>query len=74
MPQSTVRQETTRQLTRTFAAPPDAVFRGWTDPNTLKGWWGPPGYATAMVELDRAIRDRDATASGRRGVLPRRRV
>lgn len=52
MAPSTVGQETTLHLTRTFAAPRAAVFRAWTDPERLKQWWGPPGYATPAVELD----------------------
>jgi uncharacterized protein YndB with AHSA1/START domain len=52
MAQSTVRPETTLRLTRTFRAPRDTVFQAWTDPEELKRWWGPPGYATPVVELD----------------------
>ena len=44
--------QTTLRLTRTFAAPREKVFRAWTDPEELKKWWGPPGYATPSVEVD----------------------
>lgn len=44
--------ETTLHLRRTFAAPREKVFRAWTDPEELKTWWGPAGYATPMAEVD----------------------
>ncbi len=43
---------TTLRLTRTFAAPREKVFRAWTDPEELKKWFGPVGYATPMAEVD----------------------
>jgi uncharacterized protein YndB with AHSA1/START domain len=27
-------------LTRTFDAPPELVFRAWTDPDMVQEWWG----------------------------------
>ena len=39
-------------LTRTFAAPREKVFRAWTDPEALKKWFGPVGYATLIAEVD----------------------
>lgn len=44
--------ETTLHLTRTFAAPREKVFRAWTDPEALKKWWGPEGYATPIAQVD----------------------
>jgi uncharacterized protein YndB with AHSA1/START domain len=44
--------ETTLHLRRTFAAPREKVFRAWTDPEELKTWWGPEGYATPSAEVD----------------------
>jgi len=38
-------------LTRTFAAPREKVFRAWTDPEELKKWWGPVGYATPIAKV-----------------------
>jgi len=59
MAQSTVRPETTLRLTRTFRAPRDTVFQAWTDPEELTRWWGPPGYATPVVELElRVVHER----------------
>lgn len=31
-------------LTRRFAAPPDVVFRAWTDPAEVAAWYGPEGW------------------------------
>ncbi|MCI0372191.1 MAG: SRPBCC domain-containing protein [candidate division NC10 bacterium] len=45
-------REATLHLTRTFAAPREKVFRVWTDPEELKKWWGPEGYATPTAEVD----------------------
>jgi uncharacterized protein YndB with AHSA1/START domain len=45
-------REATLRLTRTFAAPRKKVFRAWTDPEELKKWWGPEGYATPTAEVD----------------------
>ncbi len=44
--------ETTLQLTRTFAAPREKVFRAWTDPEEVKKWFHPPGYETPSAEID----------------------
>ena len=37
---------------RTVAAPPDAVFRAWTEVESLKRWWGPPGITCTAAEVD----------------------
>lgn len=39
-------------IERTFAAPPERVFRAWTDPATLTKWWGPEGYTTPEYKMD----------------------
>ncbi len=39
-------------LTRIIDAPPEKVFRGWTDPELLKQWFTPPPYKTTHAELD----------------------
>ncbi len=44
--------ETTLNLRRIFKAPRQKVFRAWTDPEELKKWWGPEGYATPSAEVD----------------------
>jgi uncharacterized protein YndB with AHSA1/START domain len=44
--------EGTLRLTRLFRAPREKVFQAWTDPESLKQWWGPPGYVTPSAEID----------------------
>jgi uncharacterized protein YndB with AHSA1/START domain len=39
-------------LTRTFDAPRDLVFRAWTDPKHLAQWWGPHGFTNPVCEAD----------------------
>jgi uncharacterized protein YndB with AHSA1/START domain len=38
------------KITRVFDAPRELVFKVWTNPDTMLGWWGPklhPGDADA---------------------------
>lgn len=39
-------------ITRIFNAPKDRVWKAWTDPETLKKWWGPRNFTcpTALVD------------------------
>jgi uncharacterized protein YndB with AHSA1/START domain len=39
-------------FTRTLAAPPDRVFRAWTDPARFRRWFGPRDVAMPTCELD----------------------
>lgn len=39
-------------ITRTFEAPPQLVFRLWTDATHLPEWWGPSVMTTAVDSLD----------------------
>lgn len=39
-------------VTRTFTAPPERVFRAWTDAEAVKGWFGPHGSKTVLAEID----------------------
>ena len=39
-------------LTRWFDAPPERVWRAWTDPAELAQWWGPHGYTIPISEVD----------------------
>ena len=52
MASSTPGTEITLNLRRIFKAPRKKVFRAWTDPEELKKWWGPEGYATPSAEVD----------------------
>lgn len=42
----------TLRVRRTFPAPPERVFRAWTDPAELKRWAGPGETTVATVEVD----------------------
>jgi uncharacterized protein YndB with AHSA1/START domain len=39
-------------LTRIIDAPPEKLFRAWTDPALLKQWFAPLPYTTPVAELD----------------------
>ncbi len=39
-------------LTRLIDAPPDKLFRAWTDPALLVQWFAPLPWTTARAELD----------------------
>jgi uncharacterized protein YndB with AHSA1/START domain len=43
---------TTLNLRRQFKAPPNRVFRAFTDVAMLRQWWGPRGFTTPEAELD----------------------
>jgi uncharacterized protein YndB with AHSA1/START domain len=40
------------ELRRVFDAPPEVVFRAWTQPEALKAWWCPSGWSATQVEID----------------------
>jgi uncharacterized protein YndB with AHSA1/START domain/ketosteroid isomerase-like protein len=42
----------TLAITRIFEAPPDAVFRAWTDPALARTWWSPRGFTIVSCEMD----------------------
>ena len=39
-------------LTRVFNAPPEKVFKAWTDPALLKQWFAPLPWTVAKAEAD----------------------
>ena len=39
-------------LTRIIDAPPEKLFRAWTEPELLKQWFAPLPYNTPVAELD----------------------
>lgn len=39
-------------ITRIFDAPRELVFKVWTEPEHLKMWWGPKGFAINVSRLD----------------------
>jgi len=40
------------EITRVFDAPPERVFSLWSNPEHVKRWWHPNGFATAAFEMD----------------------
>lgn len=47
--------ETTKSnivVTRLFDAPPERVWKAWSDPEQVKRWWGPDGFTCPLAELD----------------------
>jgi uncharacterized protein YndB with AHSA1/START domain len=45
------------EITRTFDAPPERVFRAFTDPAEFARWYGPPGFPVdpETVELEARV-------------------
>ena len=41
-----------QNITRTFDAPRDLVFKAWIDPKQLAQWWGPHHFTNPRCEID----------------------
>lgn len=39
-------------LSRIFEAPRKLVWKAWTDPKCVEGWWGPEGFTTRVESVD----------------------
>jgi uncharacterized protein YndB with AHSA1/START domain len=39
-------------LTRVIDAPRSLVWKAWTDPKHIAGWWGPKGFTSVVDEWD----------------------
>ncbi len=39
-------------ITRVFDAPREQVWKSWTDPELVKGWWGPEAFTAPYVKID----------------------
>ena len=39
-------------MEREFAAPPEAVFRAFTDAEALRHWYGPDGFSITVLAMD----------------------
>jgi len=39
-------------ITRVFDAPGEVVWKGWTDPELFKGWWGPKDFTAPFIRID----------------------
>ncbi|MDA4129526.1 MAG: SRPBCC domain-containing protein [Thaumarchaeota archaeon] len=51
-------------IRRVFAAPPEKVYRAWTDPEALKRWWRvAENWTTSFVEVDLRVGGKFALAT-----------
>ena len=55
-------RETDISITRTFTAPPKAVFEAWTDPTAFGRWFGTASTAVEDVSMDLRVGVRGAPA------------
>jgi uncharacterized protein YndB with AHSA1/START domain len=39
-------------ITRIFDAPPELVWKAWTEPQHFKKWWGPKDYTSPHCKMD----------------------
>jgi uncharacterized protein YndB with AHSA1/START domain len=58
MTESTPAQAAEQQITitRVFDAPPDLVFKAWTDPDHVARWFGPAGFDTPRDSVEIELR------------------
>lgn len=42
-------------ITRAFNAPPELVWKAWTDPERIVRWFGPNGFSTTIKSMDLRI-------------------
>jgi uncharacterized protein YndB with AHSA1/START domain len=40
------------EVTRTFNAPVEMVWKVWTDPELVKRWWGPKYFISPVAKID----------------------
>lgn len=39
-------------ITRVFDAPRELVWKAWTEPESMKCWWGPKGFTSPVYKMD----------------------
>ncbi|HMK53920.1 MAG TPA: SRPBCC domain-containing protein [Methanobacteriaceae archaeon] len=39
-------------INRIFDAPPEEVWKAWTDPESVKHWWGPKEFTAPVSRID----------------------
>lgn len=56
MGQQTTAVQPSLRITRAYAAPPEKVFRAWTDPEIMKQWFAPSDqFSTPEVTADARV-------------------
>ena len=50
MENSVAEKQKTITIKRTFNLPLNTVWKAWTDPETMKKWWGPEEYGVTTFE------------------------
>jgi uncharacterized protein YndB with AHSA1/START domain len=40
------------EVTKTFNAPVEMVWKVWTDPELVKRWWGPKHFISPVAKID----------------------
>ena len=40
------------KITRVFDAPREKVWKVWTDPESVKRWWGPQDFSAPVIKID----------------------
>jgi uncharacterized protein YndB with AHSA1/START domain len=51
-PSSTTTSVNELVIQRVFDAPRELVWKAWTEPEHLRRWWGPKGYAAPVARMD----------------------
>ncbi len=52
MAQNTISETQRMVVTRVFNAPPELIWKAWTDPAIASQWWGPKGFSTPVYKTD----------------------
>lgn len=42
-------------ITRIFDAPCELVWKAWTEPESMKRWWGPKNFTAPVIKIDLRI-------------------
>jgi uncharacterized protein YndB with AHSA1/START domain len=50
--QPTTAEKRNLVVRRVFDAPPEQVWKAWTDPEDVMRWWGPTGFTSPMARID----------------------
>ena len=45
-------EDTDFDISRTFDAPRDLVWKAFTEPERMKQWWGPKGFTVIASNMD----------------------